>query len=214
MFNTPHAVAHGATAVSMAEAHSENNIWNSIKILKKDIFDDHMNRMRNNINQAQEYSSWFGDWITQHKFLTAAGVIAASYLAAIAYVQFYYFKATHAHWAVWKLDVPLEMLLAGDHTVLIKELLIDITHYYQRPNEPTDFLHPLRSFLVDLEYEINSIRICLTINRWLTYVPMSKWVALSSEQTAYVDGLLKRALCIKELFKRWCAQYTLQINQA
>ena len=145
-----------------------------------------------------------------NRYTIATGTIAGIYSAtAILLWSDYNYLTTTPCWSRWKSNSTLEDLYAIPHKELEQELLRSIGQRNYNKTDPTDFSHPLITFIATIETEIKICKRYLAIAkatkrfRLITILPTNK------TKIKHVRTCLARCLFIKHIFLSWLAERNL-----
>ena len=96
---------------------------------------------------------------------------------------------------------------------LTHELLHTINQYYYNKEKPTDFAHPLMTFISTINTEIKICKRYLKIANIIKRLHMMRIFPVNDAKIHHVTKLLERTLFIKHLFLSWLAEYNIVNNQ-
>ncbi|MGB8467567.1 MAG: hypothetical protein WCE21_01050 [Candidatus Babeliales bacterium] len=148
-----------------------------------------------------------------NKWKTICATMGTVYLSCLSVLLWHNFTMTRTcYWGMWKKEVPLEVLLISDHDAMAQELITAIHMRYHKNDEPTNFLTPLRRFMDDIEREMAFLNRYIHLWEWTQTMRISRLFPNQTNGVTRARETLKRVQVLAEIFKRWCASYTLQIH--
>lgn len=129
---------------------------------------------------------------------------AASYLL----LADYYYITGKGCWSQWKSDCSFEQLCALSQQDLSKELLFTIGQRTFNHQKPANTLHPLMSFINDINDEIikieRYIKTAKTIKQW----GLMRIFPTNDNKIGHAEKLFERAHFIKHIFLSWFATHS------
>jgi hypothetical protein len=159
---------------------------------------------------------WFSSMFTsmqEHYIKTALGIIAISYATLWSLLLWYQYQITYqCHWNQWNPTLHVPSTNQALYKEFKQQLINAIHEYYCDSANPTNFVEPLKKFSIAIDHEIALLQKLLFIHTIIHRAKLSRYFGINIDKTAYWEQRLQRVHTLKEAFKSWCAEYTLQTH--
>lgn len=151
----------------------------------------------------------------QYRYHIAGGTVVSSYgiISMLLLVDYYHTLQNNTIWARWKPECNFECLCTLPQKDLTHELLCAINKHYYNKDKPTDFAHPLTTFIYAVDAEIKICKRYIKIAKIIKRLHLIPIFPTSDNKLHQATQLLERALFIKHLFLSWLAEYNIASNQ-
>ena len=150
-----------------------------------------------------------------YRYYIACGTLVGSYsiTSGLLITDYYYHLQNNTLWARWKPEYTFETFCTLPQKELTHDLLCAINERYYNTNHPTDFAHPLITFIATINTEIKICKRYISVAKTIRKMHMIKIFPTNHTKVEEVGKLLERALFIKHLFLSWLAEYNIASNQ-
>lgn len=141
-------------------------------------------------------------------------ILASALIAGYTWIQYQLITISNDlmqndRWSLWRIEKGLEHLFTIPQHQLARDLLTDIQRRYTTVNNPTDFVHPLISFMDDANKEMANLIYYKKICNILEKLHLLSFSFCNTELNKLCDERLKRLSYIKDTFLSWIAEYKL-----
>lgn len=145
--------------------------------------------------------------IWNYRYTIATGTILGAYSGTgILLLTDYNYLTDSARWSYWKSDYTFEALCAIPHNALEQELLRAIGERNYNKTNPTDFSHPLITFIATIEAEIKICKRYLAITQYIKQLHLMTILPTNENKIEQISRHLERSLFIKHIFLSWLAE--------
>jgi hypothetical protein len=145
--------------------------------------------------------------------ITGATILGTYATISALLLHDYYHMLQSTTWAHWKQKCSFEELCITPQKDLTHELLCTINKQYYNADKPTDFAHPLTTFMYAIDGEIKRCKRYLLIAGAIKKLHLMTVFPTNDAKINEVTKLLERDLFIKHLFLSWLAEYNIANNQ-
>ena len=96
----------------------------------------------------------------EYRYSIAAGMILGTYstTSIVLLADYYHTLQSNTAWGRWKQESNFEQLCSIPQKELTYELLCAINKQYYNKDKPTDFAHPLTTFIATIDVEIKTCK--------------------------------------------------------
>lgn len=144
-----------------------------------------------------------------YKSLTLLGItIGIAYTALVAkllYASHVTLEKTDT-WALWKQDVPDEVLLTGQIDIA-QELYAEIQARYAKEQDTAAFLTPLVHFVNDVDTQIDQLEQLVKLHETLTYYKIALIFPAQQEALTQAAQKINRLQILKQFMVKSISQY-------
>lgn len=161
------------------------------------------------------------DWTTKtysflhtNRFFLCTSFIAGTYIYAYHYItQANKYLDMANLWSSWRSDTPLEYLITIPQQELAKELILEVQRRYSNPQNPTDFITPLITFIQAIENELKIIRKYNRLYHCTTILHVQKMLPFNQKQFKSLNEKYRKLIHIKNIFLSWATEYKINHNK-
>ena len=204
---TPHIDLHPHITIANSSAFSikiGDITLQCIQKIQNTVTPKNYHRLKDFIAQA----------LWEYRYHIAAWTVVGSYSATSLLLVANYYQTLQSNtlWARWKPESTFEDLCTLPQKDLTHELLCAINKRYYNKNQPTNFAHPLTTFLTTIDAEIKTCKRYIKIAKTIKRLRMMAIFPTNDNKIGEVNKLLERTLFIKHLFLSWLAEYNIASN--
>ena len=163
----------------------------------------------------------FKDWqnrtkffLYQKRYFIGASLIIGSYVFSChLIVKANKYLENPETWASWRQDIPHELLVTVPQQELAKDLILEVQRRYSNPQNPTDFLTPLITFVHTIDDEITMIKRLNFAYTWIKKLHIAYILPINEKLFCKVEEKLKKLIYLKQIFLAWAAEYKINHNK-
>lgn len=176
-----------------------------IQKIQETITRDNFNLLKNNLTNL----------LWNYRYHLAGGTVVGAYTIAnlILLIDYYYHLDSAGLWAHWKQELSFEDLCNIPQKDLTQKLLLAINKHYYNKEKPTDFAHPLTTFIYNIDKQIKICKRYISIASTIKKLHAMPLFLVNDAKINKVTKLLERTFFIKHLFLSWLAEYNIGNNQ-
>ncbi len=171
-----------------------------IQKIKETVTPEHYHSLKNCIKNIM--------WEYRYHITGATIVGSYSIISALLLNDYYHMLGSNT-WAHWKQNCSFEDLCTIPQKDLTHELLCTINERYYNADKPTDFAHPLMTFITTIDTEIKTCKSYLALANTIKKLRLIKIFPTNDAKINEITKLLERTLFIKHLFLSWLAEYNI-----
>lgn len=146
----------------------------------------------------------------EYRYNIAIGTLLTAYSGTnMVLLHDYHYLKDAQRWSGWKSNCTFEHLYAIPHYELEQELIHAIGEHHVNKKNPTDFSHPLITFIEVIEHEIKTCKRYLSIVKTIKQLHLNRIFPINDAKEAHVNICLERALFIRHIFLSWLTERNL-----
>ena len=162
----------------------------------------------------KEWQSKTSTFLYNKRYFIGASIILGSYVLICNYfVQGSKYLGRTDTWASWRMDTPVDLLIAIPQPELGKELILEIQRRYSNVQNPTDFISPLITFIQTIDVEIVRIKQYALVYQWIKKLHLQNVFPLNQKQFNMLDEKYNKLIYLKNTFLSWVAEYKINHNK-
>lgn len=162
----------------------------------------------------QELQNCTTNFLYQQRYLLGISLIAGGFAYAChLVVKANRYLENPETWASWRQDMPYELLVTIPQQEIAKDLVLEVQRRYSNPQNPTDFLSPLISFIHAIDDEITMMKRINFAYIWITKLYLGYILPINEKLYCKVEEKLKKLIHLKQVFLAWVAEYKVNHNK-
>jgi hypothetical protein len=163
----------------------------------------------------QQWQSQTRLFLYQKRYFIGASLLLSSYIYAChLIVKANKYLENMDTWASWRQDIPHELLVTIPQQELAKDLLLEVQRKYSNPQNPTDFLSPLITFIHAIDDEILMMQRITTAYTWTKKLHLDYILPINEKLFCKTEEKLKKLSYLKQVFLAWAAEYKVNHNKS